>query len=420
MLETEVCVIGGGAAGILAAYRAAILGAKVLLLEKTPRLGTKILISGGGKCNITHDGDVKDVLRAFRPNEAKFLRPSMYTFTNRAVVEMLTSRGLTVYTRPDGRIFPVDKTAKDVVAILARYLEEAGVQIRLSTPVSGIHLTENGRLVVQTPAGGCAARAVVVAVGGSSYPNSGTTGDGWVWARALGHRVEHVRAALAPMDLENARPDWSGVPVRECVLKARQAGKEIARWSGDLLFTHHGISGPTALGISREVAEAKGRGQVELEIDVLPSRSFEALSEDLVTWTKQNPKKKIQSFAEELLPNRVVVPFLELAEVDPATLAGQLDRKARNRLINWLKQWRLGEVGRVPLDKGEVVAGGVSLDEVDPQTMASAKVRGLYLCGEVLDVAGPVGGYNLQAAFSTGWVAGENAARTAGHHVVVS
>jgi predicted Rossmann fold flavoprotein len=413
VLETEVCLIGGGAAGILAAWRAASLGAKVLVLEKTPRLGTKILISGGGKCNITHDGEVQDVLRAFRSNEAKFLRPSMYKFTNRQIVEMLTSRGLQVYTRADGRIFPVDRTAKDVVAILGSFLDELGVETKLETPCTGIHVAENGRLVVQIPGGACAAKAVVLAVGGSSYPNSGTTGDGWAWARTLGHRVAPVRAALAPINLVDAKPDWSGVPLRDCVLKARQDGKEIARWRNDLLFTHHGISGPTALGISREVAEAKVRGPVELEVDVTPDRSFEALTEHLVVWSQANPKKTVQSFVDDLIPNRLVVPLLSLAGVEPSTPAGQLDRKGRNRLVNCLKQWKLGEVSKVPLDRGEVVAGGVSLDEVDPQTMASSKVPGLFLCGEVLDIAGPVGGYNLQAAFSTGWVAGDSAARLA-------
>ncbi|HRK22423.1 MAG TPA: NAD(P)/FAD-dependent oxidoreductase, partial [Fimbriimonadaceae bacterium] len=183
----RVVVIGAGAAGIMASLRAAKLGASVLLLEKTPRIGTKILISGGGKCNITHDGDLEDVLRAFRPNEARFLRPACYRWTNRQVVELFTSQGLDVYTRPDGRIFPVEKTAKDVVAILAGYLARAKVDLRLECPVTGLLRDEAGISAVLTRQGPIVVQAVVLAVGGSSYPNSGTTGDGWRWAAELGH-----------------------------------------------------------------------------------------------------------------------------------------------------------------------------------------------------------------------------------------
>ena len=409
----DVVVVGGGAAGIIAAWRAAELGAKVLLLEKTPRLGTKILISGGGKCNITHDGEVEDVLRGFRPNEARFIRPACYRFTNRQIIRMLTSKGLEVYTRPDGRIFPVGQTAKDVVAILKSYLDDAGVTVRLEAPVSGIE-GHNG-LIKSVTVGGetIPASEVVLSVGGSSYPNSGTTGDGWKWAKALGHTIQKVRAALAPLYLENPRTDRSGVALRDCVLKARLNGKEIARWRGDMLFTHLGVSGPTALGISRMVAEKFGEGEISLDVDLAPDQSHEALTEAIVAWTKVNPKRSIGAFVEDLMPSRLAADLLEDAGINGATLSGQLEKKARNRLVAHIKQWPLGKVRTVPLEKGEVVAGGVSLDEVDPQTMTSLKTRGLFLCGEVMDIAGDVGGYNLQAAFATGYVAGESAAKAA-------
>lgn len=407
----DVVVVGGGAAGIIAAWRAASLGASVLLLEKTPRLGTKILISGGGKCNITHDGEIEDVLRGFRPNEARFIRPACYRFTNRQIVEMLTARGLRVYTRPDGRIFPVDQTAKDVVAILKTYLDEAGVEARLNAPVTGIDATDGEITGVRLGENTIRARRVVVSVGGSSYPNSGTTGDGWEWAQKLGHKIETARAALAPIYLEIPHPDRAGVALRDCRLKARLNGKEIARWRGDLLFTHHGISGPTALGVSRVVGEHFGLGDISLDADLAPGENHESLTQVSLDWSNQNPKKTIASFAEILMPSRLVDDLLKDADVVGSTPSGQLDKKSRNRLIACLKQWPLGVVRSVPLEKGEVVAGGITLDEVDPQTMASKKVSGLYLCGEILDIAGPVGGYNLQAAFATGYVAGESAAK---------
>jgi predicted Rossmann fold flavoprotein len=292
-----VIVIGAGAAGIIAAWRAASLGAKVTLLEKTNRLGTKILISGGGKCNITHDGPLEDVLRAFRPNEARFIRPACYRFQSTEIVEMLTSRGLEVYTRPDGRIFPVHQTAKDVVAILRTYLDEAGVEVRLETPVTGIDAPHGAVVGVKVGDESIPARRVVLATGGSSYPNSGTTGDGWTWARALGHTIVKVRAALAPMYMElDGMDERAGVALRDCVLKARQAGKEIARWRGDLLLTHRGVSGPTVLGISRVVAERFADGKVTLEVDLRPDESYEVVSEAMKRWAVANPKKLVGSY----------------------------------------------------------------------------------------------------------------------------
>jgi predicted Rossmann fold flavoprotein len=410
--EPDVIVIGAGAAGIIAAWRAATLGAKVLLLEKTTRLGTKVLISGGGKCNITHDGPLEDVLKAFRPNEARFIRPACYRFTNRQIVEMLTSRGLEVYTRPDGRIFPVNQTAKDVVAILRGYLDRAGVETRLDSPVKGLSALENSIKGVLVGDEQIKCSKVIVAVGGSSYPNSGTTGDGWKWMKDLGHTIVKVRAALAPMYLElEGEPDRAGVALRDITLKARLGTKEIERWTGDLLFTHQGVSGPTVLGVSRVVAERFGEGEITLEVDLLPGKTFEALTEEVRSFQQANPRKQISSFVEPLLPSRLVGDLLKDCGVEPSTICSSFDKKARNRLVATLKGWSLGKVRHVPLEKGEVVAGGVSLEEVDSQTMESKLVRGLYLCGEVLDIAGPVGGYNLQAAFATGYVAGDSAAK---------
>jgi predicted Rossmann fold flavoprotein len=409
---SDVVVIGAGAAGVMAAYRAAELGARVLLLEKTERVGTKILISGGGKCNITHAGPIEDVLREFRRNEAVFLRPSMYRWTNEDAVRFLTEKGLRTYTRPNGRVFPVDQTAKDVVRILQQRLDEVAVETRLNTPVLGLDRNEQGICGVKV-AGGASieSRRVVIAVGGSSYPKSGTTGDAYPWAESLGHTIKKVRAALAPIALHETKwREFSGVALRDCVLKARQNGKEIARWRDDLLFTHFGVSGPTALGVSREVAEAFESGAVLLEVDVAPDESFESLGAALLAYAGEHPKRRVATYVAGVLPERLVSELLADAGIAIETEFSQLARTRRNLLVSCLKGWRLGEVSDPMLAKGEVVAGGIALDEVDPRTMASKKCPGLFVCGEALDVAGPVGGYNLQAAFSTGYVAGESAA----------
>lgn len=382
-----------------------------MLLEKTKRIGTKILISGGGKCNITHAGPIEDVIRAFRPSEARFIRPSCYRFPNTRIVDMLVQRGLQVYTRPDGRIFPAEGDAKDVVRILLSFLTDVGVDLRLETPVSGL-LAENGAIThVKVGSDRLRFDRVIVCTGGSSYPRSGTTGEGWIWAKHIGHRVETPMPALAPIDTHpEPTPGKPGVSLRSGELKARQNGKIFARWQGDTLFTHHGVSGPTALGISRDVAERLESGEVRLEIDLCQKTTFEALRHTIDEWIAANPRKRFSTLVETFVPQAICDDVVVQADVSPLATVSQVDRKSRNRLVETLKGLDLGKVATVPLEKGEVTAGGICLDEVDPQTMRSKLVEGLYLCGEVLDVAGPVGGYNLQAAFATGFVAGESAA----------
>ncbi|MBS1721059.1 MAG: aminoacetone oxidase family FAD-binding enzyme [Armatimonadetes bacterium] len=410
-MSRHVLVVGGGAAGTLAALRAAEVGAKVTLLEKNDRLGIKILISGGGKCNITHAGTVNEVLKGFRHDEARFLRRSMYRFDNHAIMSILEGRGLELMVREDGRVFPVEGSAKDVVEILRQLLVEAGVEIRYESPVAEI-LFENEEVQGARLQSGeeIRADATVVAVGGSSYPKTGATGDGYPWMKAVGHTVKRIMPALAPIYLQEA-PTWaeerSGVALRGVLLKAK-ASKELARWRGDLLFTHHGVSGPTVLGVSREVAESLP-GDVKLTVDLLPDVSYEDMKDRFVKATQAHPKRTARSLVEGVVPSRLEVCVVEDAAVDPATPLSTLTAKDRNRLIETLKGWEVGRVRAVPLERGEVVAGGVALDEVDSITMASTKAANLFLCGEILDIAGAVGGYNLQAAFSTGYVAGESA-----------
>ncbi|QYK53702.1 MAG: aminoacetone oxidase family FAD-binding enzyme [Fimbriimonadaceae bacterium] len=410
-MSRPIIVIGAGAAGIIAAWKAASEGATVLLIEKTDRIGTKILISGGGKCNITHAGSINHVLSAFRKNEANFIRPSCYRFTNEDIIDMLTDRGLRVYTRDDGRIFPVDQTAKDVVAILQAYLREANVHIKYNSPVEDI-VAPGGRIQgVKVGGEMIPTDKVILCAGGSSYPKSGTTGDGYVWAKNLGHTIVPITAALAPVELlVKGERMKAGLALRNIILKAKLNGKEIARWQNDLLFTHRGVSGPTVLGITREIAERWQEGRHTLEVDFFPKQNFDQLLESANKFKSSNPNRLFRHFLDHEIPSAIVPVLLDSVDISLDTKNQYVSKKQINLLVQTLKGWEIGEVIEVLFDKGEVVAGGISLDEVDPQTMRSKVVKGLYLAGEVLDIAGPVGGYNLQAAWSTGFVAGETAA----------
>lgn len=395
----------------MAAYRAATLGAKVVMLEKTDRIGTKILISGGGKCNITHDGPIPQVLKPFRRNEANFLKSSCFKFTNEHILEMLTSRGLNVYTREDGRIFPVDQTAKDVVRILHSFLREAEVDIKFETPVTELLAPGKKIAGIRTAEDLVSSKHVILCVGGSSYPRSGTTGDGFRWAQSIGHTIVPIRAALAPMHLVEGPPVKPGVALRQICLKARIQNKVIASWMGDLLFTHTGVSGPCALGISREVSDGWATEHAKLEVDLIPKHQLENAQQQLIDFKSKNPNRPLRPFIESVVPNSVAPELLAAASIASDAKCQTISNKQLNILAQILKAWPIGTVKEVDLAKGEVVAGGISLDEADPQTMRSKVVEGLYLAGEVLDIAGPVGGYNLQAAWSTGYIAGQTAAQ---------
>jgi hypothetical protein len=407
-----IIVVGGGGSGLVAAERAASLGAHVLLLERTPRLGTKLLVSGGGKCNITHAGEIEELLTAFRPHERRFLKPSFYRFSNRDILHLLEDEGVPSFTRPDGRVFPASGRARDIVGAFARRMKRVGVDIRLRTPADGLLLSEGSVSGVQIGPVQHRASLVILATGGASYSKTGTTGDGYRWLRTCGHTIAPIRPALAPIAIEPPLPvEWRGVAIRDGQLSAYASGRKIAQWKGDILFTHEGISGPAALEISAAAAASMDAGPVDIYFDFFPHVEERALDATFTETMRVNSGKQISSILEAWLPNRIVPFLLSLVRVPADQRAYCLIREKRRSIIAFLKHWHLGTVSRIDLERGEVTAGGVVLSEVDPHTMRSRKIPGLYLCGEVLDIDGPVGGYNLQAAFSTGFVAGEAAAR---------
>lgn len=407
-----IIVIGGGAAGIIAAWRAASLGAGVVLLERNAKLGIKLLISGGGKCNITHSGSIQELCDAFLPREGRFLKPSFHRFSNEDVVKLIEGQGVKTYARPNGRVFPVSGNADDVVDALRSSLRDARAEVRLHARVEGI-VAENSRVIgVRVNGKNISSSHVVLSTGGASYPKTGTTGDGFGWAQTLGLEIVPIRPALAPIGIQPPLPkEWRGIALRGGMLMVFRDGKKAFEWQDDILFSHEGISGPAALEVSRVTAVEAELGRVELRFDFFPAKDFVQLDEELNLRVLSQRDRMIATILEGWLPNRLVPTLLQSVAIDPAKRGHVLTREERKRVVHLLKSWKLGDVSQINIERGEVTAGGVALGEVDPQTMRARKISGLYVCGEVLDIAGPVGGYNLQAAFSTGFVAGDLAGK---------
>ena len=410
--EKQIVVIGGGAAGLIAAWKAASLRAPVLLLERNNKPAIKILISGGGKCNVTHDGPMDEMGRAFLKREGRFLKYAFHSFTNDDIRSMLSESGVPTFVRPDGRVFPVSLKGGDVVGALVDSVRRNGGEIRLNTRVTGI-LSSDGRVGGVTVEGGnIASRHVILTTGGASYRKTGTTGDGISWGAGLSHTIVPLRPALAPLRVHPPLPsDWRGIAIRGGRLSLYAGPRQIDSCPGDILFTHEGISGPAALGLSRSAAVALEKGDVALRLDFFPGTEFPDLDVELHRLIMAGRRKQIGSIVYGMLPDRIVPFLLGQIQVPLITRGYVLTREARRRIVGLLKSWEIGRIGGIDMDRGEVTAGGISLDEIVPQTMESRNIRGLYAAGEVLDIAGPIGGYNLQAAFSTGFVAGTSAAR---------
>lgn len=416
----RVVVVGGGAAGLMAAGRAGECGAGVLLLEKTPRLGAKLRISGQGRGNITTTCSLDDFVTAFGP-AGRFLYGACSRFFREDLVALLRDLGVETVTERGGRVFPASQRAGDVAEALECYARRGGARVQTRQPVRALLADDTrGRVTgVRTDAGVKPAGAVIVAVGGASYPGTGSTGDGVALAEALGHTVIPLRPALVP--LETAGPEarqLQGVSlrnVRATALEVTAAGVEtpIASEFGEMVFTHFGVSGPIILTMSRVIGDALGTGSgtVILSLDLKPALTPERLDDRLLRDLDRFGKRSYRNLLKGLLPRKLVDVFAARTGIPAERPGHQITALQRARILQELKDLRLTITGTRSLAEAIVTAGGVALDEVDPRTLMSRRVSGLFFAGEVLDLDGPTGGFNLQAAFSTGYVAGQAAAR---------
>ena len=408
---TKVAIIGGGAAGLLAGIAAAQNGAQVTIFEKMRLPGKKIMITGKGRCNITNACEIPEFIKNI-PGNGRFLNSALHRFTNDDIVLLLESHGLQTKVERGGRIFPVSDKAKDVVDTLVKIFTEAGGRLQLDTKVIEI-LAKDGQVTgVKTISGVYPADAVILAAGGASYPGTGSDGGGAKLAAKLGHKIVPLRPSLVP--LESDYPyvdDLQGLSLRNVQGTLTADGEKIGSEFGEMLFTHFGVSGPIILSLSNLAAKALDEGkEVELHIDLKPALSEEKLDARIQRDFTQYSKKQLANGMKDLLPQRLIPVVCDMAYLDEEKFINQISREERHRLLAALKNFCVPITSTRPLAEAIVTAGGVSVKEINPKTMESKLICGLHFAGEVMDVDGYTGGYNLQAAFSSGHAAGMAAA----------
>ncbi len=405
----DIVVLGAGAAGLVAAFRAAELGRRVLLLEKNRKSGVKILMSGGTRCNLTHDTDNRGIVEAYGP-PGQFLHSALAALSVQDTVRLFEDEGVATKVEATGKIFPVSNRALDVLDALLRRLRRSGAMLASSEPVSELTAIAGGFNVV-TPLRTVTAKRVILTTGGRSYPGCGTTGDGYRIAAAFGHTIIPPRPALVPITTDVAWvAELRGITLPDVEMQVREGERKLAARRGSLLFAHFGLTGPVALDVSRVVSGHADPSALHLEIDLLPAAPEAQLDHFLQAEALASGKKQLATILGTLLPHRIAETLLTLTGQPTDRKAAGLNRTDRGKLVAAAKRLHVPIKGTLGFEKAEVTAGGLALDEVDSRTMQSKRQPGLYLAGEVLDLDGPIGGYNFQAAWSTGWLAGTRAA----------
>lgn len=408
---SRVVIIGGGAAGLLAGIAAAQNGADVTILEKMRQPGKKMLITGKGRCNITNACDLPDFVKNL-PGNGRFLNSALHRFTNNDIVELLENNGLPTKVERGGRVFPVSDQAKDVVDTLVKIFTSLGGKLLTDTKALAVLLKDGRAAGVKTISGVYAADAVILAAGGASYPGTGSDGGGAKLAAQAGHRIIELKPSLVPLESDYPyTADLQGLSLRNVQATLLADGKKIGEEFGEMLFTHFGVSGPIVLSLSNAAVKALGAGrEVELHIDLKPALSAEKLDARLQRDFKEYSRKQLANGMKDLLPQRLIPVVCDMAYLDEAKFVNQISREERLRLLQVLKAFCVPITAARPIGEAIVTAGGVDVKEIDPKTMESKLVGGLYFAGEVMDVDGFTGGFNLQAAFSSGYAAGYAAA----------
>ncbi len=405
-MNKKVVVIGGGAAGAMAAYMAAKNGNRVTLFEKNEKLGKKIFITGKGRCNVTNACDLSDFFDKI-PTNAKFLYSAVYSFTNQDVVDFFVEAGCPLKVERGDRVFPVSDHSSDVIAALKRSLMEKNVEICLNTAVKSLSI-ENDRVTGVTLENGrkIEADAVVVATGGVSYPTTGSTGDGLKWAEKTGHNIAELKPSLVPLE---TKEDWvkalQGVSLKNVGLTFKNGKKVLYDGFGEMMFTHFGITGPLVLSASSYLKNPKS---AEAYLDLKPALSIEQLDKRILRDFDENKNKQFKNSINSLFPAKMVPVMLNLSGIDPNKKVNEITKEERRMFAELIKELPMTITGTRDFKEAIITRGGVSVKDINPSTMESKKIKDLYFAGEVLDVDGLTGGFNLQIAWSTGALAGNS------------
>ncbi len=404
-MSKKVVVIGGGASGMFAAYSSALHGNKTILLEKNEKLGKKIYITGKGRCNLTTSVPLNDFFKSVVSN-SKFLYGALNTFNSEDTVAFFTTYGLKLKEERGNRIFPDSDKASDVTKTLEKVLIEFGVDIRLNTLVEELIIKDDAVCGVKTSLGDILCDSVIVCTGGISYPKTGSTGDGYKFAKTAGHSLTPIRPALVGIELfGNDYLEMQGLSLKNVLLMAKCNDKIVFNDFGEMLFTHFGVSGPIVLSCSSKINRLEN---VELFIDLKPALDFDTLDKRLIRELADNKNKTISTVMKSLLPKALISCVLRQADINPDTSSSELKTEFRKSILYALKNLKFKVKKLRPIDEAIITSGGVSVKEINPKTMESKIISHLHFAGEVLDIDALTGGYNLQLAFSTGYVAGAN------------
>jgi len=408
----KIVVVGGGPAGMMAAIRASQLHQEVALVEKNPTLGEKLLLSGKGRCNLTNLCDLDSFLKRF-PKNGQFLRDAFKKFFNQHLINFFEKRGLKLKVERQLRVFPVTDKSNSVLEVLQKELQRDKVKIIYKLGMKDIIIQDKkikGLLLGDGKFMPC--NEIILATGGLSYGFTGSTGEGLEIAKKLGHRIIQTRPGLVPLELRQQYPRFlKGLTLKNIRLKFSDGQRQIVSEVGELLFTDFGISGPLVLTLSGQIVDWLSQGKhVYVEVDLKPGLSKEQLNGRLLREFKINSKKTLKNTLKTLLPQRLIELFIEIARINPGKLANQITQIEREKLVLLCKAWRLDIVKSRPIKEAMITRGGISLKDINPRTMESRLVKGLYFAGEMIDIDADTGGFNLQAAFSTGYLAGESAA----------
>ncbi len=411
----DIIVVGAGPAGMMAAIRAAELKKDVVLIERNDSIGRKLIITGKGRCNITNTASINDFTAKFG-RRGVFLRSAFSSFSNEDLITFFKSKGLDMKIEDKGRVFPVTKDSKSVLNVLKDYLKENNVKIIYNARLSKIKKFDDTFKINFNFNGentNINSKNVILATGGASYLATGSSGDGFRIAEEMGHKITPLKPGLIPLKTkESWVKDIQGISLENVRLTFRNGKKKIISDNSDIIFTQFGVSGPTILDLSNQIIFLlEKHGEIPLFIDFRPDLKREELENKLFNQFETHGKTDLKNFMKFMLPNRMIPIFIQLSGVEPKKKLNQINKKERNSIINLLKSLPLTIVGHLPLEKAMVTCGGVSKKEIDPQTMESKIVAGLYFAGEIIDGCAPSGGYNLQQAFSTGYLAGEHAAQ---------